>query len=134
MEVGKMKINLEHLIGAVQEHFDNDRSYRLEGKKKDWWKRTQEEIDRVTWHERNLHGSSNEVYDLCAILNIDINKLYIIARLARKWEEKHNYEKCFPVDAISDKIMEYLESDKASQYWDKNWLNIKINNKVKKAA
>jgi len=128
-----MKINLERLISAVQEHFDNEQSYRLECKKKDWWKRTQEEKNSVMWHERNLHGSSNEVSDLCAILNIDWQKLYTIARLARKWEQKHNWQYCFPAQEHEQRIIEYLAK---SEYpmTEKEYVHWNINRKAEKAA
>lgn len=129
-----MKINIECLIGVVQESFDNDQSYRFECRKKDYWKRTQAEKDSIAWHERNAHNSNSQVYDLCTILGIDMSRLYTIARIARKWEQKHNWEKCFPTDTMHDKILAYLMADNEWSWWDKNWVNTNINRRAEKAA
>ncbi|MGE4283870.1 MAG: hypothetical protein AB7G87_09140 [Clostridia bacterium] len=125
-----MKINIELLIGAVQEHFDNERSYRLECKKTDWWKRTIEERLNCMWHERNLHGSSNELNDLCTILTIDYCRLYTVARLARKWEQKRNWDKCFPAQAHEQQIVKYLSEVSKYPQTEVAYLHWKINEKA----
>lgn len=127
-----MKINIERLIGAVQEHFDNEQSYILPFRKKKWWQMNDKEQAECNWHERNRHGSSNEVSDLCAILGMDMNRLYTIARLARKWEKKHNWEKCFPVQEHEKQIMEYLAKEDASfPNTEIGYIHWKINKKQK---
>jgi hypothetical protein len=129
-----MKINIERLIGVVQEHFDNEQSYRLECKKKDWFMRTQKEKDAVNWHERNQHGASNEVSDICAILNISIDNLYAIARLARKWEKKHNWQYCFPAESHQEAILKYLTPAEPFSGPYINYINWNINHKAEKKA
>jgi hypothetical protein len=128
-----MKINVERLIGAMQEHFDNVQSYTTECKKKDWWRRTQEERERVSWYERNEHGSSNEVTDICAILNIDINKLYQIARITRNWEKKRNWQFCFPISGHEEQILKYLEAHSPYEGPEIDYIHQKINEKGAKS-
>jgi len=84
----------------------------------------------VTWYERNEHGSQNAVNDLCAILNIDQNKLYMIARLARKWERKCKWQYCFPARQHEQKILEYLADVDRSFQNDINYIHWKINKKA----
>lgn len=129
-----MKINIERLIGVVQESFDNNQSYRLECQKKPYWRRTQAEKDSVAWHERNQHGSSNEVRDLCEILNIDINNLYTIARLARKWDQKRKWQKCFPAQDHEQQILKYFEKYEPFTGPYINYIQWNINKKAEKAA
>lgn len=93
-----LEIKVEAIISAVQEHFDNENSYMTEFKKKEWWRRNQTEKDSATWHERNRQGSQYSVWHICNIFNLDIAKLYTIARMARKWEEKSDWQKCFPAE------------------------------------
>lgn len=116
-----MNINVERLIGVAQEALDADRDYRLECRKKPQWKRTQEEERSVFYRERENHYTNNAVSDLCAILNIDWRKLYVIARLARKWEQKHDWQRCFPVQANEQKILDYLQKDDDKPW---SWPNI----------
>jgi hypothetical protein len=130
-----MEINVEMLINTVQNHFDNEAAYIIESKKKLYWKRAQQEKDNIIWHERNRQGTSNEITDLCAILNLDCEKLYTIARLARKWEKKHKWERCYPANKHKEQILQYL--DKADKSFDTeiNYIHWKINkHAVKKAA
>lgn len=129
-----MKINLERLIGVVQESFDNTSSYRLCFVNKKWYQMDEKERAHANWCERNEHGSSNEMYDLCRILDIDCNRLYTIARLARRWEQKHNWERCFPVQDHKEQILKYLASDSKGFAAEIDYINYKINNKAKKAA
>lgn len=129
-----MRINLERLIGAVQESFDNTSNYRLCFVAKKWYQMDEKEQAHANWCERNEHGSNNEVSDLCAILNMDCNKLYAIARLVRKWEQKHNWEKCFPAQEHEQKILEYLASDKEYPRTEREYIHWNINRKAEKAA
>lgn len=124
-----MKINFDRLIGTVQEHFENERSYITECKKKDWWKRSADEKNHISWLERTQQGSSNAVGDICGILDIDCGKIYIIARAARKWEQKHNWERCFPTQDHEKQIAKYL-STKTNEipHTEIEYLHWKINN------
>jgi hypothetical protein len=123
-----VKINIERLIGVVQESFDNEQSYRLECKKKSYWQRTQAEKDMVVWHERNCYNSVNAVGDLAAILSVESNKLYMLARIARKWEQKRKWQYCFPAQDNAKKIIEWLTAQGKSFGSNINYINWKINN------
>lgn len=129
-----MKINVERLIGAVQESFDSERDYRLECKKKDWWKRTTDEQMNVLRYERDHYNKSNEVSDLCTILGMDWRKLNTIARLARKWEQKRKWQLCFPAQDHEKKIMEYLTAEDKSFTSEINYIYYKINKTIEKKA
>jgi hypothetical protein len=115
-----VKINMERLIGAVQEAFDNEQAYRLCFVSKKWYE---------------MDGSSNEIYDLCGILGIDCNKLYTLARLARKWEQKRKWQYCFPAQSNAKKILEWLTQPETN-YGSENlsWIHHRINIKAEKAA
>lgn len=128
-----MKINLERLIDVVQKSFDNTSDYRLCFVAKKWYQMNEKEQVHANWCERNEYGSSNEVSDLCAILNIDCNRLYTIARLARKWEQKQNWLHCFPAAENEERILKYLEKDPYINY-DIHWIHNMINNKAKRKA
>jgi hypothetical protein len=122
-----LNINVDRLIGVVQESFDNEASYRLECKKKPYWRRSLEEKENVMWHERNCHNSSSAVGDLAAILNIDGEKLNAIARLARKWEQKRKWQYCFPAQNNAKKIIEWLTAPDKSFTSEINYIHWKIN-------
>lgn len=129
-----MKINIERLIGAVQEAFDNEQAYQLCFVTKKWYEMDETERAHANWCERNQHGSTNEMYDLCAILNIDSSKLYTIARLARKWEQKRKWELCFPAESHKEAIIKYLTlvDSFAGPYI--SYVNWNINHKAEKKA
>jgi HrpA-like RNA helicase len=129
-----MKINIERLIGAAQEAFDNEQAYRLCFVSKKWYQMNEKERAHANWCERNQHGSSNEIMDICAILNISVDKLYTIARLARKWEQKRNWEKCFPVQEHEQKILDYLTTDNKYPQTERECLHWNINRKAEKVA
>jgi len=130
-----VKINMERLIGAVQEAFDNEQAYRLCFVTKKWYEMDEKERTHANWCERNQHGSSNEIYDLCGILGIDCNKLYTLARLARKWEQKRKWQYCFPAQDNAKKILKWLTQPETN-YGSENlsWIHHRINNKAEKAA
>lgn len=100
-----MKINVDYLINTVHNHFSTVADYRMAAKK---W-RSLPEATREYYY-RNKNCSDEAIYDLCKILGINYSKLYTIARLARKWEQKRNWEQCFPSDTMADKILSYLEN------------------------
>jgi hypothetical protein len=131
-----IKINIGRLIGAVQEAFDNEQAYRLCFVAKKWYQMDEQEREHANWRERNEHGSNNEVSDLCEILGIDCSKLYAITRLVRKWEQKRSWERCFPAEENSQKILNYLSKDKNDPFAGPhiNYVNWDINNKAEKAA
>ncbi len=130
-----LEIKVEAIISAVQEHFDNENSYMTECKKKEWWRRNQPEKDSVTWHERNRKGSEYSVWHICNIFNIDMSKLYTIARMARKWEEKNDWQKCFPAEEHAEQIMKYIVKTDTFPNTEIGYINWKINEKnAKKVA
>jgi len=129
-----MKINLERLIGAVQEYFYDREQYAKESKKKPQWQRSAEEQKRVIYYFDCENAGWRVVYELYNILNLDSNKLIAIARLARKWEQKHNWEKCFPVQEHEQKILDYLTADNKYPRTEREYLHWYINRKAEKAA
>jgi hypothetical protein len=132
-EVGIMRINIEKLIGVAQEHFYDIESYAKKGKEKPYWKRTASETNDMTRLGTRQDASNQEVSDICAILSIDWRKLFTIARLSRKWEQKHNWEKCFPVQEHEKKIIEYLTHDENPRT-EREYVHWNINRKAAKAA
>jgi len=126
---------MERLIGAVQEAFDNEKDYRLCFVAKKWYQMDEKERAHANWCERNEHGSNNEIYDLCAILGIDCNKLYTLARLARKWEQKRKWQYCFPAQDNAKKILGWLIQPETNYGGEElSWIHQRINNKAEKAA
>jgi hypothetical protein len=124
-----VKINVERLIGAVQEHFEHEQDYKM-ACKKPYWKWTPEEKETYIRRDRDLQGSMRAINDLCVIIGIDCNKLYTIARLARKWEQKRKWQYCFPVRDCEKKIVEYLTDPDKSFDSNINYIHYKINKKV----
>lgn len=100
-----MKINLEILIGAVQEMDECTEVYYKSARSIDWYDRTEEERVRM---ERACHYSGMKLFDLCALIGVDQNKVYKLGRSARKYEKRNNWEKCFPANENYDKIMAFI--------------------------
>lgn len=124
-----MNINVDRLIGVAQEALNNERDYIYESRKKPQWKWTPEEERHIHYCERANYYGHNAVSDLCQILCIDSDKLYLIARLARKWEQAHKWERCFPAADNNQKIIDYLQKDddKAFRGQRIDYINWKIN-------
>jgi hypothetical protein len=129
----EVKINVERLIGAVQEHFQNVMALKM-ACKKPYWKWTPEERDTYNRHERDERGSNNAVGDLAAILGTDWQRLFTIARLARKWEQKRNWQYCFPAQDNAKKIIEWLTATDKSFDSNINYIHYKINKAATKKA
>lgn len=129
-----VKINVEQLIWTVQCYFRDEQSYKQVCKEKPYWKRTQEEHDTVQYYEKNRDSSDRAVNILVSVLGLDCNKLYVIARLARKWEQKSNWENCFPAQDNAKKIIDWLTSQDKSFESEIGYINYKINKKAVKTA
>jgi hypothetical protein len=130
-----VKINVERLIDTVRNHFENVYALKM-ACKKPYWRWTPEEKETYIRRERDEHGSGNSVSDLAAILGIDCQKLYTIARLARKWEQKRKWQYCFPGQDNAKKILEWLTTSVDCVESNIDYINYKINKKQsdKKAA
>jgi hypothetical protein len=102
-----MKINVERLISVVQEFFDNYESYEKYckipySKRDESWK------SDYRYYERNYEVRNYCLSDLCEILNFDRTRLECIAKLVRRWESRHGWQKCFPIKEHGDKIISYI--------------------------
>ena len=127
-----MNINIDYLLSTVQNHFNEVQSYMSIVKNKGKWF-SLSKIEQQYYY-RNYHNSSVAISDLCAILNVDIDRLYKISRLTRKWEESRNWEKCFPASHNAGKIIRYLTEKDKSFDSDINYIHYKINKSVKNVA
>jgi hypothetical protein len=133
-----LKINVDRLIWATRNHFETETDYHTTGKKlalKPYWKWTKEEGETYIRREREQSCRWDEISDICGILNIDYKKLYTIARLARKWEQKRKWQYCFPTQEQEQRILQYLLV-KADPFTGPNinYIHWNINNKAEKAA
>ena len=130
-----VKINVDRLIGAVREQFEREQSYAM-ACKKPYWKWTPDEKETYTRCDRERYAGNNGISDLAAILGTDWQRLYTIARLARKWEQKRKWQYCFPAQDNAKKILEWLTALDKSFTSDINYIHWKINKsmEVKKAA
>jgi len=127
-----VKINVDSLIWAVRNHFDNVQNYAVESKKTLWYKRTAEQQMNIIRRERDERGSQNEVSNLASILGTDWQRLYTLARLARKWEQKRKWQYCFPAKDNAKKILEWLTAEVRSYAKEIDYINHKINQKAAK--
>lgn len=100
-----MKIDLVKLIYEVQEKGEDIGRYYIEAHKYPPHK-------EIMWHERNSHHAENFVCDISTIMGLDIDRLYAMARAVRKWEMKHDWNRCFPIEENKEAILRYLEADK----------------------
>jgi hypothetical protein len=129
----KMNINLERLIGAVQEQFEREQNYAM-ACKKPYYKWTPEEKETYIRCDRERYTGNNGISDICTILNLNWKKLDTIARLARKWEQKHDWQKCFPVQEHEKQIMQYIIKSDPFAGSNIEYIHYKINKKAEKKA
>lgn len=99
----EVSIDLKYLIGVVQDAFYASEKFRKKAKKKEPWERTW--IHHLSDQE---DGNWGAVRDICRVMNLNIDRLVSIARLTRKWEIRHNWERCFPVDSHSKQILKFV--------------------------
>lgn len=119
-------MNIDHLISTIQSCHDDIGAYRRKG-----YKNKEDQLYR--YHKDT--AANNELYDLAMILGTSYKKLDQLGRFARKWEQRHNYEKCFPAKKYEMQILEFL-SDKSPFTGGLNYLHWQINRRAtkKKAA
>ena len=103
-----MKINLDKLFWAVMEALEDYNQYRQHYGKKKHFQMTREEQERGIWLNKVSDKSDKAVATLCDVLGIDYKKLNTLARMVKKWEEKRNWQLCFPFDKSEKQIIEYL--------------------------
>jgi hypothetical protein len=133
-EYTEVKVNVERLLGMVQEAFDSTQDYKMACKKPSWKWTASEEKDYIR-HDREHTCHWNAVGDLTQIMGLDQKRLETIARLARKWEQKRKWQYCFPAQGNAKKIMEWLTQPKTNYGSEKlSWIHQRINNKAEKAA
>jgi hypothetical protein len=127
-----MKINLENLFYMVYEHFGNVAEYhkiRLE-----CWEKQNGHLRKIGMKPQNyslyveyLDGKDayrfskawersecmeRNISEFCAILGIDMRKLYGLVRGIIKWHEKREWQLCFPfTDKNNDVILSYLSAE-----------------------
>lgn len=99
----KNLVNVDALIDVIRNGFDDIALYHLHAK--EWNSMSDHE---KTWYERNAQHGCYKINDFCDVLRVDCRKLQTIARLARKWEEKHNWQLCFPTEDHAEKILAYI--------------------------
>lgn len=103
----EISVDLEYLIGVVQDAFYSSEEFRKKAKKQSW-KRTTD----VNYMLRHLSDVENEkwgaVREICRVMGFDQDRLVSIARLARKWKIKHDWQLCFPVSDHAEKIFGFI--------------------------
>lgn len=100
-----MKINLSSLIYLVQGSCDDMNIYMSKSESKEWYEL--QEISKTNYRV-SAHEAETKIMNFAEILNFDIINLYRIARLIRNWEQKRDWQRCFPIDENYDSIVEYL--------------------------
>lgn len=97
-------INVEQLIGTVRDRFydielceSKPNGYFNEGR------------NDYRYYERGETHGYSYIRDICQVLNVDQSNLFSIARAARKWEQRRNWEFCFPANEHAKQIMKYLQ-------------------------
>lgn len=103
-----ISVDLEYLIGVVQDAFYSSEEFRRKAKEKQPWQRTNDETRWLSHLSDREDGNWDTVRDICRVMGIDQDRLISIARLTRKWEIKHDWQLCFPVDAHAEKIMSFI--------------------------
>jgi hypothetical protein len=129
-----LKINVDRLIGVAQEHFDNEETLNKKAKEKPWYKRSEAEQAYLKHYSTLQDAGNRQISNICEILGIDWQKLYTIARIARKWERKRKWQYCFPVEEHKQKIMEYFIAVDPFKGPNINYIHWNINKKAEKAA
>lgn len=106
VEIVKNMINVDALINTIRDGFYENETYMKDAKnRKKWYSMSDHER---TWRERNATHADRQLSNICDILRADWRRLQTIARLTRKWEEKRNWQLCFPAEAHAEKILAYI--------------------------
>ena len=104
----EISINLEYLIGTVQDAFYTSEEYRKAAHAKQAWERSSDETRWLSHLSDREDGNWDTIRDICKVMGIDQDRLVSIGRLARKWEIKHDWQLCFPIDSHAEKIMAFI--------------------------
>lgn len=104
----EISVNLEYLIGVVQDAFYSSEEYRKKAKEKQPWERTTDDKYWLRHLSDREDGEWDTIRDICYVMGINQDRLISIARLTRKWEIKHDWQWCFPVDSHAQKILAFI--------------------------
>lgn len=106
-----MKVDIEKLIDEVSARWDDMHTFYIEQLNYKAWVATSDERVESCRYERSSFHAGSFMYDISSILGIDMERLYIMVRTVRKWNEKCNYQFCFPYKNCAEQIAEYLKKD-----------------------
>ncbi len=104
----EISVDLEYLIGVVVGAFYSSEEFRKKARAKPLWKRTDDEKRWISHLSDREDDDWGTVYNICKVIGIDQERLISIARLIRKWEVRHSWQPCFPVDSHAEKIMKFI--------------------------
>lgn len=124
-----VNINIDSLIWVARNYFDNVETLSKKVKEKPYYKKTEAEQTFIKHYSTIQDAGNREISNICEILGIDWQKLYTIARLARKWEQKQNWQRCFPANEHKQLIIKYLIPTDPFIGPEINYINYKINKK-----
>lgn len=94
-----LEVNVDQLINRVKDHLNNIENYYK---------------DPGVYSERGEYFGRKFIEELAEIMNLDERRIYSIARASRKWEKRHNWNRCFPTEEHAEQIMKYLQKDEWS--------------------
>jgi len=129
-----VKIDVDRLLWMVRNYFDTYQAYKMVCKKPSWrW--TQSEKETYIKRDREEYCGRNAIDEVAAILSLDSSKLFNMARIARKWEQKRNWQYSFPTNEASKIILEYLKKDNDSlRFSSIEYVHYQINRRAEKTA
>lgn len=104
----KINIDVEYLIGVVQDAFYSSEEFQNKAKEKQPWDRTDNEKHWLQHLSDREDGSWSAIRDICQVMGFDQDRLISVARLTRRWEIKHDWQLCFPVDSHAEKILAFI--------------------------
>lgn len=103
----EISVDLKYLIGVVQDAFYSSEEFRKKVQEKQPRERTMDDIYWLRHLSDREDGDWNTVGKICQVMGLDRDRLISIARLTRKWEIKHDWQLCFPVDSHAQKILAF---------------------------
>lgn len=104
----EISVDLEYLIGVVHDAFYSSEEFRKKVKQKQPWERSTDEKRWLSHLCDREDGDWDTVRDICRVMGFDQDRLISVARLTSKWEIKHNWRRCFPVDSHAEKILKFV--------------------------
>jgi len=105
-----LKINVEYLIGLVQEMFDSTADVKI-ASIIPYYKRNEKQTQHYQYCYRQEEKCDAVVDELERVLKVDGKQLERIARSVRHWEEKRGWQYCFPSEDHYDKIIKYISKN-----------------------